>query len=137
MNPKTTNQETHEELSIPELDVVRGGACSAGLLREVKMALNVSDIELAGIVGIPRQTMLRRVHSGTLKRHEADRVVAVAKAYNKALEFFDYKHEAAVRWMKRPNIGLDGETPLEHADTVTGAHDVVVLLHRIEHGIPL
>ena len=119
------------------MDKIRGGSCSAGLLRELKAALEVSDIELAGIVGIPRQTMLRRLQTGALKRHEADRVVAVAKAYNKALDFFDYKHEAAIRWMKRPNIGLDGEAPLEHADTVTGANDVVVLLHRIEHGIPL
>ena len=128
---------TCEELSVPDLEEIRGGSCSAGLLRELKAALEVSDIELAGIVGIPRQTMLRRLSNGTLKRHEADRVVAVAKAYNKALEFFEYKHEAALRWMKRPNIGLDGETPMERADTVTGANDVVVLLHRIEHGIPL
>lgn len=131
-----TNQETRE-LSIPELEKIRGGSCPAGLLRDVKAAVEVSDIELAGIVGIPRQTMLRRLKAGTLKSHEADRVAALAKAYNKALDFFDYKHEAAVRWMKRPNVGLDGETPLQRADTVTGANDVVVLLHRIEHGIPL
>ncbi len=132
-----SSRETRDELSIPALEEIRGGSCSAGLLRELKAALEVPDVELAGIVGIPRQTMLRRLRNGTLKRHEADRVVAVAKAYNKALDFFEYKHEAALRWMKRPNIGLGGETPLEHADTVTGANDVVVLLHRIEHGIPL
>ncbi len=132
-----SSRGSREELSIPALAEIRGGSCSAGLLRELKAALEVPDIELAGIVGIPRQTMLRRLRNGTLKRHEADRVVAVAKAYNKALDFFEYKHEAALRWMKRPNIGLGGETPLEHADTVTGANDVVVLLHRIEHGIPL
>lgn len=130
-------REPQEELSIPAMDEIRGGSCSAGLLPELKAALEVSDIELAGIVGIPRQTMLRRLRTGTLKRHEADRAVAVAKAYNKALDFFDHKHEPAIRWMKRPNIGLDGETPLERADTVTGANDVVVLLNRIEHGIPL
>ena len=131
------SRQTREELSVPDLEEIRGGSCSTGLLRELKAALEVSDIELAGIVGIPRQTMLRRQQSGKLKRHEADRAVAVAKAYNKALDFFDYKHKAAVGWMKRPNIGLDGETPLERADTVSGANDVVVLLHRIEHGIPL
>ena len=131
------SRATREELNVPALAEIRGGSCSAGLLRELKAALEVSDIELAGIVGIPRQTMLRRLRNGTLKRHEADRVVAVAKAYNKALDFFEHRHEAALRWMKRPNIGLGGETPLEHADTVTGANDVVVLLHRIEHGIPL
>ena len=131
------SRDTREELSLPAMEEIRGGSCSAGLLRELKTALEVSDIELAGIVGIPRQTMLRRLSNGTLKRHEADRVVAVAKAYNKALDFFDGKHGAAIKWMKLPNIGLDGETPLERADTATGAHDVVVLLHRIEHGIPL
>ena len=126
---------TDKELSIPEMEAIRGGSCSAGILRELKAALEVSDTELANVVGIPRQTMLRRLRSGTLKRHEADRVVAVARAFNKALDFFDYEHAAAVSWMKRPNIGLGGETPLDHADTVSGAHEVVVLLHRLEHGV--
>ena len=130
-----SDEGTGSELSIPDMEAIRGGACSAGMLRELKGALEVSDIELAGIVGIPRQTMHRRLRHGTLNRHEADRVVAVAKAYNKALEFFDYKHEAAIRWIKRPNLALDGDTPLERADTVSGAHDVVVLLHRLEHGV--
>lgn len=131
------NDEGHQELRIPDLETIRGGSCSAGLLRELKSALEVSDVELAGLVGVPRQTMRRRLRQGTLKRHEADRVVAVAKAYNKALDFFENNHESAIQWMKLPNPGLDGETPMERADTVSGAHDVVVLLHRVEHGIPL
>ena len=136
MTPRD-NDAGHEELRIPDLETIRGGSCSAGLVRELKAALEVSDMELAGLVGIPRQTMRRRLRQGALKRHEADRVVAVAKAYNKALDFFENNHESALQWMKLPNPGLDGETPLQRADTVSGAHDVVVLLHRVEHGIPL
>jgi putative toxin-antitoxin system antitoxin component (TIGR02293 family) len=131
-----TKRTATQELDVPEMAAIRGGSCPASILRELKAALDVSDLELAAVVGIPRQTMLRRLKAGTLKRHEADRVVAVAKAYNKALEFFG-KHETAVQWMKLPNPGLDGESPLERADTVTGANDVVVLLHRVAHGIPL
>lgn len=125
-----------EELSLPSLDQIRGGTCSADLVRELKAALEVTDVELAGLVGIPRQTMLRRFRSGMLKRHEADRVVAVARAYNAALDFFDNDHTSAVKWMKSPQYGLDWERPLEHADTVTGANEVVVLLHQMAHGIP-
>ncbi len=130
-----TVEGTGSRLSIPDMEAIRGGACPAGMLRELKVALGVSDTELAGIVGIPRQTMLRRLRTGALKRHEADRVAAVARAYNKALDFFDDRHDAAIGWMKRPNIGLDGDTPLNRAETVSGANDVVVLLHRLEHGV--
>ena len=32
--------------------------------------------------------------------------------------------------------GDGGDTPLERADTATGAEDVIDLIGRLEHGIP-
>ena len=123
-------------LSLPDLEQIRGGA-SASILSELKQRLAISDLELVAVVGIPRQTLLRRVKQGRLNRHESDRAARLARVYNAALEFYDYQHESAVGWLKHPNPALGGETPLEHSDTDRGAEDVITVLHRLAHGIPL
>ena len=123
-------------LSLPDLEQIRGGA-SASILSELKQRLAISDLELVAVVGIPRQTLLRRVKQGQLNRHESDRAARLARVYNAALEFYDYQHESAVGWLKHPNPALGGETPLEHSDTDQGAEDVITVLHRLAHGIPL
>ena len=123
-------------LSVPDLEEIRGGA-SASILSELKRLLQVSDLELVAVVGIPRQTMIRRLKQGRLTRHESDRAARLARVYNAALEFFDYNHDSAVLWLKHRNPALAGETPLEHSDTEVGAEEVLTVLHRLAHGIPL
>ena len=81
--------------------------------------------------------MLRRLKQGRLTRHESDRAARLARVYNAALEFFDYSHDSAVCWLKHRNPALAGETPLEHSDTEVGAEEVLTVLHRLTHGIPL
>lgn len=125
-----------EPLSVPDLEQIRGGA-SANILADLKRLLSISDLELVAVVGIPRQTMLRRLRQGRLNRHESDRAARLARVYNGALEFFDYNSESAVRWLKHANPALRGETPLEHSDTEVGAEEVLTVLHRLAHGIPL
>lgn len=129
-------REQAQPLGIPDLEEIRGGA-SANILSELKRLLSISDLELVAVVGIPRQTMLRRLKQGRLTRHESDRAARLARVYNATLEFFDYKHESAVHWLKHRNPALDGETPLEHSDTEVGAEKVLTVLHRLAHGIPL
>ena len=44
--------------------------------------------------------------------------------------------EAAARdWLAKPARALDGETPIEHADTEAGAREVENLIGRLEHGV--
>ena len=125
-----------QPLTIPDFEEIRGGA-PANILADLKRLLSISDLELVAVVGIPRQTMLRRLRQGRLTRHESDRAARLARVYNAALEFFDYNHDSAVRWLKHSNPALRGETPLEHSDTEIGAEEVLTVLHRLAHGIPL
>ena len=125
-----------QPLSLPDLEQIRGGA-STSILSELKQRLGISDLELVAVVGIPRQTLLRRLKQGRLTRHESDRAARLARVYNAALEFYDYRHDATVRWLKHPNPALQGETPLERSDTDRGAEEVITVLHRLAHGIPL
>ena len=96
----------------------------------------MTETQLASVVGIPRQTLVRRRLRGVLRRDEGDRAARVARVFNMALSYFDGNREHARDWLKHPNPALAGETPLRRADTATGAEDVIDLIGRLEHGIP-
>jgi putative toxin-antitoxin system antitoxin component (TIGR02293 family) len=51
-----------------------------------------------------------------------------------AVEVFE-NEEAARAWMSSPQVGLDGETPLEYANTELGAQEVRNLLGRIDQSV--
>ena len=108
----------------------------ASFLDHLKEALEVTETQLASAVGIAHQTLVRRRSQGVLRRDEGDRAAMVAKVFNMALSYFDGNRERALDWLKHPNPALAGETPLERADTATGAEDVIDLIGRLEHGIP-
>ena len=116
------------------LKAVRAGLgfASVDLLRE-QLALTQADI--GHYLGIPRQTLARRRHSGKLSAAESDRVVRYGKLLGRATDLLG-EQSAAVTWLKTPAVALDGETPLEHATTELGAEHVFDLITRLEHGIP-
>ena len=119
----------------PTLAEIRAGL-PASFLDRLKETLNVTETQLASVVGIPRQTLVRRRLRGVLRRDEGDRAARVARVFNMALSYFDGNREHALDWLKHPNPALAGETPLRRADTATGAEDVIDLIGRLEHGIP-
>ena len=119
----------------PTLAEIRSGL-SASFLDHLKDALEVTETQLASVIGIARQTLVRRKSQGVLRRGEGDRAAMVAKVLNTALSYFEGNREHALEWLKHSNPALDGETPLERADTATGAEDVIDLIGRLEHGIP-
>ena len=119
----------------PTLAEVRAGL-PASFLDRLKDALDVTEAQLASVVGIPRQTLVRRRLRGVLQRDEGDRAAMVARVSNAALAYFEGDREHALDWLKHPNPALGGETPLQRADTATGAEDVIDLIGRLEHGIP-
>ena len=119
----------------PTLAEIRAGL-PASFLDRLKDTLNVTETQLASVVGIPRQTLVRRRIGGVLRRDEGDRVATVARVFDMALSYFDGNRKHALEWLKQPNPALAGETPLGRADTATGAEDVIDLIGRLEHGIP-
>ena len=121
-------------LPAPTLAEIRAGL-PAAFLDRLKDSLELTEAQLARVVGIPRQTLVRRRVRGVLRRDEGDRAATVARVFNAALSYFDGNREHALDWLKHPNPALAGETPLERADTATGAEDVIDLVGRLEHGI--
>ena len=119
----------------PTLAEIRNGLPTS-FLDYLKDALEMTETQLADVVGIARQTLVRRKKQGVLRRDEGDRAATVTRMFNMALSYFDGNREHALDWLKHPNPALAGETPLERADTATGAEDVIDLIGRLEHGIP-
>jgi putative toxin-antitoxin system antitoxin component (TIGR02293 family) len=101
---------------------------------KLRKKLDVSDNLLSQIVSIPKRTLNRRKQQGRLNAVESERVLRIARLYDKALDVFE-DEEAAENWFKKPARGLAGTPPLKYADTELGAQEVDRLLIRIEHGV--
>ena len=96
--------------------------------------LGVSDTLLSRILNIPMRTLTRRKHQGRLNAEESEKVLRIAKLYDKALDVFE-DEGATEKWLKEPARGLGGDIPLEYARTELGAREVEKLLSRIEYGV--
>lgn len=97
--------------------------------------LKVSASEFTGkYVHIPRQTLARRKESGKLNVEESDRVARFARILKFATDMMEGDQEAAINWLKTPQVLLDDKTPLEYSVTESGAAEVQQLIGRIESG---
>ena len=105
-----------------------------GAFDRLLVRLDVPEKMLASTVNIAYRTLSRRKKEGRFKTDESERVLRIAKLYEKALDVLE-DDEIARQWFKMPAKALGGKTPLEYADTEPGAHEVEDLLVRIEYGV--
>lgn len=108
---------------------------SAALLDELRDRLALSPEGMASFLGISTRTLERRREKGTLTSSESERLYRIVRLFQKAMEVFETEEEAR-RWLKRPQMRLGEQVPLEIARLEPGAREAERLLGRIEHGIP-
>ena len=101
---------------------------------KLRRKLDFSDNLLSQVINIPKRTLTRRKQQGRLNVVESEKLLRIARLYDKALEVFE-DEEAAEKWLKEPARGLGGVIPLEYAKTEIGAQEIEKLLIRIEHGV--
>jgi putative toxin-antitoxin system antitoxin component (TIGR02293 family) len=101
---------------------------------QLRQRLNISDIALSKIVQISKRTLDRRRAAGRLTTDESERIFRIAQVNDMAVAVFGSQQKAE-SWLKKPARGLGGKIPLEYSDTNLGAHEVISLLGRIEHGV--
>jgi putative toxin-antitoxin system antitoxin component (TIGR02293 family) len=115
-------------------DVVSKGV-PVGAAEAVKQWLAVGDEFLAAILGISQKTLSRaRTSNARLDPVTSDRLFRVARIGALATEVLEDEGRA-LGWLKRPQIGLGGRTPLSLLTTDAGCVEVERLLTRIEHGV--
>jgi putative toxin-antitoxin system antitoxin component (TIGR02293 family) len=97
--------------------------------------LGVTLAELAELAGISQPTFFRRRKQKRFQADESDHLMRFARLWSRAIDVFE--HEKGARdWLKQPALGLGGRVPLEAAKTESGAHEVDILLQRIDYGVP-
>jgi len=102
----------------------------------LRQLLGLTVEGLAGRIGISIATLSRRRQGGgRLDAGHGDRLLRLARLFRLASELYDGDEEAAREWLSKPARALDGETPLDHAETEAGAREVETLIGRIEHGV--
>jgi putative toxin-antitoxin system antitoxin component (TIGR02293 family) len=105
------------------------------LSTELEERLGLTPDEMASLLGISPRTLGRRRQRGSLTAVESERLYRVARLLQRAAEVFGSEEEAR-RWLKRPQVRLGEQVPLEIARLEPGAREVERLLGRIERGIP-
>lgn len=115
------------------IDLIRRGIPAAAVDSVLK-ALQVSQSDLAKVLGIPGRTLARRKRQGTLNSEESAKLLRLARVVGRATEVFE-DADTALDWLKAPNSALARKTPLSLVDTDIGAESVLDTLGRIEHGV--
>lgn len=96
--------------------------------------LRIPEEELSRYLGISSATLHRRKKQGQLETPESERIVRFARLFGLGVEVFG-SQDATREWLKTPNPGTAGESPLSYADTEFGAREVENLLGRIDYGV--
>lgn len=100
----------------------------------LQQKLDLSAAELAGAIQVAERTLRRRRKTGRFKPGESERLLRLARLFERAEEVLG-SPERARTWMKEPLPVLGGQTPLSYADTEPGAREVERILGRIAHGV--
>lgn len=90
--------------------------------------------ELAAKLAISRSTLQRRKTAGRLLPDESDKLMRFSRLLDHATDIFGDVDKARA-WMKHPQRGLGGVSPLDYAETEMGAREVENLLGRIDYGV--
>ena len=104
-------------------------------LRRFQLKSRLSLATVGKVIQIPPRTLARRKSTGKLTRQESERLLRVARLYDKAAELCDGDAAAATAWLSAPSRALGGHSPLEMAETEIGAREVEDLIGRLEHGV--
>jgi len=135
---RTSLASRFPELDQPLTSLV--GALRTGLPTErvdaLTETLGLPAARVASLLGIPTSTLARRRAGGRLDRDESERTYRLARLVQRATDVLGTIEDAR-DWLTAPQIALGGVAPLVFADTEPGAQEVMNVLGRIEHALPL
>ncbi len=92
------------------IDMIHDGLPIDAFYR-LRQKLNLSEKQLCEVIGVSKRTLTRRKQEGRIAFGESERVLRLARLFDKAVEVFGGSEELAARWFKSPARGLGGEEP--------------------------
>jgi putative toxin-antitoxin system antitoxin component (TIGR02293 family) len=90
---------------------------------------------LASVMAIPERTLARRKAANRLTPEESEKLLRIARVFERAVFLFEGDVRGAVRWLTVPKRVFDRRSPLEYSRTEPGAREVENVIGRLEHGI--
>ena len=93
-------------------------------LERLKQAVRISEGSFA-----------RRKKSGRFSPEESERLLRIARIFERATALYDGDQDGAREWLQTPIPSLANQRPLDLAQTEPGAREVEDLIGRIEYGV--
>lgn len=90
--------------------------------------------ELSATLRLPLRTLARRKRERKLRPEESDRLARLARVAAEAARVLGDDAKAGL-WLRDPNVALGGQRPIDLLRTDLGAHQVEIILGRIEFGV--
>ncbi len=101
----------------------------------LRKTVAIPQKELADVINVNYRTLSRRKKEHRFQSDESERLLRIGKIVDRAIALMEGNIDMAKSWLTQPVPALDGKTPLEYADTEPGAHEVIALIGRLEHGV--
>lgn len=97
--------------------------------------LNLPVKSILAIFGIPQTTYnKKKSEHALLDSRDSELIILITELIDYGLEVFNDEKDKLQRWLKKPNLALGGNTPINLLDTTTGIEEVKNSLNRIEFG---
>jgi len=112
------------EAGIPMSALFRLQRASGLTLERLKQAVRISEGSFA-----------RRKKSGRFSPEESERLLRIARIFERATALYDGDQDGAREWLQTPIPSLANQRPLDLAQTEPGAREVEDLIGRIEYGV--
>jgi len=103
-------------------------------VENVMAATAISLAVLRQLLGVTERTLYRRRAQKVLTKAESNRIVRLAKLFERTAKVLGDREEAKA-WLHHPNITLGNKTPIEMMEDPISEERVYAVLGRIEHGV--
>ncbi|MEX0646620.1 MAG: antitoxin Xre-like helix-turn-helix domain-containing protein [Balneolaceae bacterium] len=127
-------KEPYIAWGLPEAALKISKGLATDILKTVQTRLNLSNIELSGILMISPRTLDRRKKEEKLPPDESERSYRIARLTDLANEVIGGMDDVSV-WFKEPNFALNNQKPIDIVKTEPGARLVERVLNQVKHGI--
>jgi len=97
--------------------------------------VDIPQKKLAEAINVTHRTLSRRKKEHKFQSDESERLLRIGRIVDRAIALMEGDVNMAKSWLAQPVPALGGKTPLEYADTEPGAHEVMTLIGRLEHGV--
>ncbi|MDR0793236.1 MAG: DUF2384 domain-containing protein [Chitinophagaceae bacterium] len=116
------------------VNIIRQGV-SYSSIENISHKLNQPVKAMLSIIGMPQTTYnKKKSENSLLDSKNSELLISIYELINYGIEVFNNEEDKFKKWLKKPNISLNGNSPESLLDTITGIEEIKYCLNRIEYG---